>query len=57
MLSGTYELEAAVSRRPLNALPSLLVLARDVWESPLVGLLANGRRRRSARPRRRAPAR
>src|SRR3954447_2540870 len=35
-----YELEAEVSRRPLNALTSLLVLSRDAWESPLVGLLA-----------------
>jgi hypothetical protein len=40
MLSGTYELEGEVSRRPLNALLSLLVLSRDAWESPLVGLLA-----------------
>jgi hypothetical protein len=29
MLSSTHELEGEVSRRPLNALPSLLVLARD----------------------------
>jgi hypothetical protein len=29
MLSGTYELEGEVSRRPLNTLPSLLMLARD----------------------------
>ena len=40
MLSGTYELEGEVSRRPLNALPSLFVLARDAWDSPLVGLPA-----------------
>jgi hypothetical protein len=40
MLSGTYELEGEVSRRPLNTLPSLRVLARDAWESPLAGLLA-----------------
>jgi AraC-like DNA-binding protein len=40
MLSGTYELEGEVSRRVLNALPQLLVLASDAWESPLVGLLA-----------------
>jgi hypothetical protein len=40
MLSGSYELEGEVSRRPLNALPSRLVRARDAWESPLVGLLA-----------------
>ena len=40
MLSGTYELEGEVSRRLLNALPPLLVLPSDAWESPLVGLLA-----------------
>jgi AraC-like DNA-binding protein len=40
MLSGTYELAGEVSRRLLNALPPLLVLASDAWESPLVGLLA-----------------
>src|SRR4051795_831946 len=41
MLSGTYELEGEVSRRLLNALPPLLVLPSDAWESPLVGLLAD----------------
>jgi AraC-like DNA-binding protein len=40
MLSGTYELEGEVSRRLLAALPPLLVLPGDAWESPLVGLLA-----------------
>ena len=40
MLSGTYELEGEVSRRLLNALPPLLVLSSDAWESPLVSLLA-----------------
>jgi AraC-like DNA-binding protein len=40
MLSGTYELEGDVSRRLLSALPPLLVLPSDAWESPLVGLLA-----------------
>jgi AraC-like DNA-binding protein len=40
MLNGTYELEGAVSRRLLNALPPLLVVPSDAWESPLVGLLA-----------------
>jgi AraC-like DNA-binding protein len=40
MLNGTYELEGAVSRRLLNALPPLLVLPSDAWASPLVGLLA-----------------
>jgi AraC-like DNA-binding protein len=41
MLSGTYELEGDVSRRLLGALPPLLVLPSDAWESPLVGLLAD----------------
>jgi AraC-like DNA-binding protein len=41
MLSGTYEVEGVVSRRLLNALPPLLVLPSDAWESPLVGLLAD----------------
>jgi AraC-like DNA-binding protein len=40
MLSGTYELEGEVSRRLLKALPSLVVLRADAWESPLLGLLA-----------------
>ena len=40
MLNGTYELEGEVSRRLLGALPPLLVLPSDAWESPLLGLLA-----------------
>jgi AraC-like DNA-binding protein len=40
MLNGTYELEGEVSRRLLGALPPLLVLPADAWQSPLVGLLA-----------------
>jgi AraC-like DNA-binding protein len=40
VLNGTYELESEVSRRLLKALPSLLVLPGDAWESPLLGLLA-----------------
>jgi AraC-like DNA-binding protein len=40
MLSGTYEHEGEVSRRLLKALPPLLVLPSDAWDSPLVGLLA-----------------
>jgi len=31
------ELEGEVSRRLLNALPPLLVLPSDAWESPLLG--------------------
>jgi AraC-like DNA-binding protein len=40
MLNGTYELEGEVSRRLLKALPPLIVLRGDEWDSPLVGLLA-----------------
>jgi AraC-like DNA-binding protein len=40
ILNGTYELEGDVSQRLLKALPQLLVLSGDAWESPLVGLLA-----------------
>jgi AraC-like DNA-binding protein len=38
--SGTHELEGETSRPLMNALPSLLVLARDAWEAPLMRLLA-----------------
>jgi AraC-like DNA-binding protein len=41
MLNGTYEHEGEVSRRLLGALPPVLVLQADAWESPLVGLLAD----------------
>jgi AraC-like DNA-binding protein len=40
MVTGTYDLESEVSRRLLGALPPLLVLPGDAWDSPLVGLLA-----------------
>src|SRR5919204_596787 len=40
MLNGTYELQGEVSRRLLQALPGLLVLPGDAWQSPLLGLLA-----------------
>jgi AraC-like DNA-binding protein len=40
MLNGTYEVEGEVSRRLLGALPPLIVLPSDAWESPLIGLLA-----------------
>jgi AraC-like DNA-binding protein len=39
VLNGTYALEGEVSRRLLGALPPVLVLPADAWESPLVGLL------------------
>jgi AraC-like DNA-binding protein len=41
MLNGTYEMQGEVSRRLLGALPPLLVLGGDAWESPLVPLLAD----------------
>ncbi|GIG56733.1 AraC family transcriptional regulator [Longispora fulva] len=40
MLTGTYQLDGAVSRRLLDALPTLLVLADDAWDCPVVPLLA-----------------
>jgi AraC-like DNA-binding protein len=40
MLNGTYEGEGEVSRRLLRALPAVIVLGADAWDSPLVGLLA-----------------
>ena len=41
LLTGTYMLEGEVSLRLLRALPALLVLRGDVWESPLIPLLAD----------------
>lgn len=41
MLTGTYPMEGEVSRRLLRALPPLLVLRDDAWDSPLVALLAD----------------
>ena len=56
MLTGTYQLEGEISGRLLRALPPLLVLEGDAWETPLIGLLADeivkdqpGRRRCSDR--------
>jgi AraC-like DNA-binding protein len=40
MLTGTYQLDGEVSRRLLRALPPLLVLKGDAWETPLIALLA-----------------
>jgi AraC-like DNA-binding protein len=39
MLTGTYQLDGEVSRRLLAALPTLLVLPGDAWDSPLIPLL------------------
>jgi AraC-like DNA-binding protein len=41
MLTGTYQLDGEVSRRLLRALPTLLVLPDDAWDSPLVALMAD----------------
>jgi AraC-like DNA-binding protein len=41
MLTGTYLLDGEVSRRLLRALPSLLVLAADEWDCPVIPLLAD----------------
>ena len=40
MLTGTYQMRGEVSRRLLDALPGLLVVRGDEWDSPLVPLLA-----------------
>jgi AraC-like DNA-binding protein len=40
ILNGTYEAEGEVSRRLMGALPPVLVLPADTWESPLLSLLA-----------------
>jgi AraC-like DNA-binding protein len=40
MLIGTYEKANEISTRLLGALPTLLILPRDTWGSPLVPLLA-----------------
>jgi AraC-like DNA-binding protein len=41
LLTGTYILETEISRRLLAALPPLLVLRDQEWDSPLVGLMAD----------------
>ncbi len=40
LLTGTYPVRGAVGRRLLDALPALVVVPRDSWDSPLVPLLA-----------------
>ncbi|WP_248965616.1 AraC family transcriptional regulator [Sphaerisporangium perillae] len=40
LLTGTYTMRGEVSGRLLNALPPLLVVPGDSWDSPLVPLLA-----------------
>ena len=41
MVTGTYQMDGEVSRRLLRALPALLVLRGDDWDSPLIALLAD----------------
>lgn len=39
MLIGTYQMRGEVNQRLLAALPALLVLPGDAWDSPLISLL------------------
>ncbi|HEX2806493.1 MAG TPA: cupin domain-containing protein, partial [Kineosporiaceae bacterium] len=41
MLTGTYLMSGEISYRLLAAVPELLVLRRDAWDSPLIALLAD----------------
>jgi AraC-like DNA-binding protein len=41
MLTGSYNLDGEVSGRLLRALPGLIVLREDEWDSPVVALLAD----------------
>lgn len=41
LLTGTYQLHGDVSQRLLRALPALLVLSEDTWDSLLIPLLAD----------------
>lgn len=41
MISGTYQVRGEISQRLLSALPHVLVLPGDAWDSPLPGLLAD----------------
>src|SRR4051794_24968168 len=41
LLTGTYLLETEISRRLLAALPPLLVLRDEDWNSPLIALMAD----------------
>jgi AraC-like DNA-binding protein len=41
MLVGAYQMQGEISRRLLGALPPLLVLPQDAWDSPLIPLLAD----------------
>ena len=41
MLIGTYETVGEIGRQLLGALPPLLVLTHDTWETPLISLLGD----------------
>jgi AraC-like DNA-binding protein len=41
MLVGAYQVHAEIGQRLLGALPPLLVLPQDVWDSPLISLLSD----------------
>ena len=41
MLTGTYDTHSDVSQRLLRALPTLLVVAHESWENPLIVYLAD----------------
>jgi AraC-like DNA-binding protein len=41
LLTGTYEHASETSRRLLAALPAMLVVPGDSWETPLIGYLAD----------------
>jgi AraC-like DNA-binding protein len=41
MLVGAYQVHAEIGKRLLGALPPLLVLRQDAWDSPLIPLLAD----------------
>ncbi len=41
LLVGTYQMRGEISRRLLDALPALLVLPGDAWNSPLIPLLGD----------------
>jgi AraC-like DNA-binding protein len=41
MLTGTYQAAGEISQRLLDALPSLVLLRADTWDTPLIGLLTD----------------
>jgi AraC-like DNA-binding protein len=41
LLTGTYLTDGEISRPLLDALPTAIVVRRDEWDTPLVGLLAD----------------